>query len=300
MEQNEKNKIAITDPHCHLWDLSLGYHGWLSDRESELLGSLKPLNKNYLLDDYLEDTKEFVLDKFVHVEAVSTLYAKQEVESLLHLSNKTDKLGGIVAGADLLDPGVEKLLEYYSSVPLVKGIRQILSWHENSKYRATDRSDDLVNPLWERRFSLLKKYPLSFDMQLCPTQMQEAYQLAKKYDDTKIILNHAGSPIEEDYPVWIKGIKKLAACHNVSVKLSGFGMLNHHWTAKTIKPIIHDVIEHFGVDRCMFASNFPVDKLYCNFSSMMQAYHATVEDFSVNEKEKLFSKTAKLVYRIHE
>ncbi len=289
MEEKERDKMIITDPHCHLWDLSLGYHGWLSDQKHELLGSLKPINKNYLLDDYLEDTKKFVLDKFIHVEAVSTCHAKKEVEWLLQLANKTDKLGGMVAGVDLLDPQLEKLWEYYSSVPLVKGIRQLFN-----------RSDDLVNPSWQKNFSLLKKYHLSFDMQISPTQMQHACALAQKYDDIMIILNHAGSPIEEDYAVWLKGIKQLAECHNVKIKLSGFGMLNHHWTAGSVKNIIHDVIEYFGVDRCMFASNFPVDKLYRDFSSMMKAYYSTVEDFSVSEKEQLFSETAKRIYRVRE
>lgn len=300
MKETEKSKIVITDPHCHLWDLSLGYHGWLSDRESELLGSLKSLNKNYLLDDYLADTKEFVVDKFIHVEAVSTPYAKQEVEGLLQLSHKTDKLGGIVAGADLLDPQLEGLLEYYSNISLVKGIRQLLNWHENSKYSMTNRSDDLVNPSWQKQFALLKKYHLSFDMQICPAQMQEVYELAKKQSDIRIILNHAGFPIAEEYTIWKKSIQLLAGCDNVMVKLSGFGMLNHHWTTESVKPIIHEVIEQFGVDRCMFASNFPVDKLYRDYSSMMKAYYATVRDFSASEKEKLFSKTARAVYCIGE
>ena len=298
MNMKDLSQLAITDPHCHFWDLSLGYNGWISDRESDLLGPLNPLNKNYLPTDYLADTAGYSIQKFIHIEAASTRFAKNEVEWLIELSKKTDKLAGIVAGADLLDVQVEQLLKYYSSISLIKGIRQILNWHNNSKYTAADRHDNLVNPLWHKHFSLLEKYRLSFDMQICPTQMKQAYALAKKYHQVLIIIDHAGMPIEEDLPIWKQGIKELSQCENVMIKLSGFGMLNHDWTQQSIEAYIHYVLEHFGMDRCMFAGNFPVDKLYHDFSTIIETYYSIVESASLDEKQKLFSKNAERIYRL--
>jgi predicted TIM-barrel fold metal-dependent hydrolase len=293
-----KNTIEITDPHCHFWDLSSGFNEWISDGESEFLGPLKPLNQNYLPEDYLKDAQDYNIKKFIHIEAASSQYAKKEIDWLLALANKTPQLGGIVAGVDLLKDDIEKTLDDYHNISLIKGVRQILNHHQLSKYTAVDRPDDLINPTWQKHFALLAKYNLSFDMQICPTQMDDAYQLAKKYSDTVIIVNHAGFPIKEELEIWQAGIKQLSKCPNVYIKLSGFGMLDHIWTADSIKDQVNFIIDYFDVDRCMFASNFPVDRLYTSFSTMIENYLRLIHSASQNEKEKLFSKNTIGIYRI--
>lgn len=292
------SKIKYIDPHCHLWDLSLGYNTWISDKESPLLGSLKPLNQNYLANDYLKDTADFKIEKCIHIEAASTRFSKQETEWIVKLAQQHPLIGGVVGGVDLLSNNVDELLSFYATCPLLKGVRQILNWHVNNKYTAADRCDDLDNPAWQKPYALLKKYNLSFDMQICPTQMQSAYALIKKYPDVNVILNHAGMPIEEDISHWEKGLIQLARCPNVAIKLSGFGMLNHEYTTQSIQPYVDFILNTFGMDRCMFASNFPVDKLYRNFSSMIKSYQDTVAHASISEKEKLFYSNAKRIYKI--
>lgn len=293
---NEKFKII--DSHCHLWDLSLGYNGWICDRESELLGSLKPLTKNYLPEDYAYDTHGFNVDKIVHIEASNTRFAKNEVQWVSELAKQFPLIGAIVGGADLLDAHIDELLSFYSVNPLIKGIRQILNWHENSKYTAADRMDDLINSNWRKHYSLLKRYDLSFDMQICPRQMQTACNLAKKFSDITVIIEHAGMPIEEDLNYWKRGIVDLAKCSNIFIKISGFGMFNHQWGQQSIENYVNTVVDAFGVDRCMFASNFPVDKLYSSFASIMETYYTIVQKASLSEKEQLFYSNAKRIYKI--
>lgn len=296
MTQNKK--IKIIDPHIHFWDLSLGRNGWLSDRTCNLLGPLAPINKNYLKEDYLKDSKSFDVEQVVHIEAVSRKFAKDEVEWLDQLYGQDVFLGGIVGGADLLDTSIEELLEFYGTHKRVKGIRQILNWSENSKYTAGDRADDLVNPAWIQNFGLLQKYNLSFDMQICPEQMIDAVKLARLYPDISIVIDHAGIPIPEYMDLWEAGILALSKCLNVFVKISGFGMFDHAWTKGSIAEYIQYVIHCFGADRSMFASNFPVDKLYCSYSELVNRYLQIVDTFFYQDRNKIFHDTAKNFYKL--
>ncbi|MES2205133.1 MAG: amidohydrolase family protein [Pseudomonadota bacterium] len=296
MTQN--NKLKIIDPHIHLWDLSFGRNTWLSDRTSDLLGPLAPINKNYLKKDYLEDSEAFDVEKVIHVEAVATRFVKDEVEWLDQLYGQDAFLGGIVAGADLLDANIEDLLRFYGGHRLVKGIRQILNWSENPKYTAGARPDDLTNELWIKNFGLLQKYNLSFDMQICPEQMVDAIKLAHLCPDISIVIDHAGMPISEYGNLWEAGILNLSKCPNVFVKISGFGMFDHQWSKDSVTEYIKYVIQCFGPDRCMFASNFPVDKLYGSYSKLVNSYLQIVDAFFYQDRNKIFHDTAKRFYKL--
>jgi predicted TIM-barrel fold metal-dependent hydrolase len=93
-------------------------------------------------------------------------------------------------------------------------------------------------------------------------------------------------------------MRSLAAQPNVQVKISGLGMVDWNWTEESIRPFVLDTIEIFGVERCMFASNFPVDKLYSSFGTLYRAFRSIVSDFSFGERRKLFSDNALATYRI--
>jgi predicted TIM-barrel fold metal-dependent hydrolase len=90
----------------------------------------------------------------------------------------------------------------------------------------------------------------------------------------------------------------MAANPNVMVKISGMGMIDHSWTIESIRPYVLQTIDSFGVDRCMFASNFPVDRLYGSYSALWHAFDSCVAGFSESDKEKLFRTNAERSYRI--
>ena len=92
--------------------------------------------------------------------------------------------------------------------------------------------------------------------------------------------------------MWRSGMRALAANPNVSVKISGLGMLDHDWTADSIRPIVLEAIDIFGPDRAMFASNFPVDKLYTDYPTIFQAFSQITADFTPAERARLFAGTA--------
>jgi predicted TIM-barrel fold metal-dependent hydrolase len=108
-------------------------------------------------------------------------------------------------------------------------------------------------------------------------------------------------PVDRDaeaLSLWRAGLRALAAHPNVWVKISGLGMVDWRWTEDSIRPFVLETIEIFGPDRCMFASNFPVDKLYSSFDVLYDAFKRIVSDFSIDERRKLFSDTALAVHRI--
>ena len=93
-------------------------------------------------------------------------------------------------------------------------------------------------------------------------------------------------------------MRRLAERDNAAVKISGLGMVDWTWTEDSIRPLVLETIEIFGIDRCMFASNFPVDKLYSSFGQLFAAFEAIVAGFSAAEQDKLFRSNAERIYRI--
>ena len=121
---------------------------------------------------------------------------------------------------------------------------------------------------WRENFGHLGDLGLSFDMQINPTQMEDAVRLANDYSNVQILLNHTGWPDmtnDRGFDEWRLGMNALAACENISVKISGFGMFDPEWTVERIRPFVCETIELFSPSRCMFASNFPVDRAYRSF-----------------------------------
>ena len=98
--------------------------------------------------------------------------------------------------------------------------------------------------------------------------------------------------------LWREGMRAIAEPGNVSVKISGLGMMKHDWTVEDIRPFVLDTIDIVGVDRCLFASNFPVDKLYSDYATLWRAYDEITEAFTEAEREKLFRTNAERDYRI--
>jgi predicted TIM-barrel fold metal-dependent hydrolase len=248
------------------------------------------------------DTANQNVVKSVHVDA--GFDPSQPVEETRWLQSIADQRGfphGVVARAELHRPDVEKTLAAHCRFPNVRGIRHIVNWHPDPAKTYVTKPGFLTDPAWLRGFALLKRYNLSFDLQLYPSQMADAAALAAAHGGTTIILNHAGMPVDRDaeaLSLWRAGMRALAAQPNVWVKISGLGMVDWRWTQDSIRPFVLETIEIFGPDRCMFASNFPVDKLYSSFDVLYDTFKKIVSDFSIDEQRKLFSDTALAVYRI--
>jgi predicted TIM-barrel fold metal-dependent hydrolase len=131
--------------------------------------------------------------------------------------------------------------------------------------------------------------------------MPDAAALAARHPGIQLLLNHTGLPLRRD-PAYLEGwrqqMRTLAAQPNIAAKISGLGMFEPDWTADSIRPLVLDTIEIFGIDRCLFASNFPVDRLASGYDAIWQAFDEITAEFSEPERRKLFHDNAAHFYRL--
>ncbi|MFT4067408.1 amidohydrolase family protein [Paraburkholderia sp.] len=297
--------MQVVDSHIHLWDLKTHRYPWLENPGVSFVGDARDLQHDYLLDDLLGEAGDIDVLKLVHVEANHD--PADPVEETRWLQSIADRDGArgmpnaIVAAVDLAAPNAPALLEAHASFANTRGIRQILNVHENKLFDYVGRHF-MREPQWREHFALLRRHDLSFDLQLYPSQMDEAAALAREHADTLFIVNHAGMFVDRNsvagYRAWRDGMRTLAACPNVVVKISGLAMFDHRWTVESLRPYVLETIDTFGVERAMFASNFPVDRLFGSYTDLWRAYAAIVGDASDAEKEALFRRNAERYYRI--
>ena len=297
--------MKIIDPHHHLWDLERNPYPWLRPETPHPAGDLTPICRSYRLDEYLAESTDFELQKSVHLQAeIDRSDPVRETAWLQQIADSSDSRGfphGIVAFADLADPEVEAVLEGHCRHANMRGIRYLLNYEDDPLYRATDRGDWLRERAWQRGYELLAKYGLSFDLQIFWHQMADAFELAQRFPDTQVILNHTGMPRKTEpcyVEAWREGMRTLAAAPNVAAKISGLNMYHQDWTPELIRPFVLDTIEIFGVNRCMFASNFPVDKLHADYDQVWHAFDAITADFAPDDRRALFHDNAARFYRL--
>ncbi|MDO6731168.1 amidohydrolase family protein [Marinovum sp. 2_MG-2023] len=297
--------MKIIDPHFHLWDLARHAYPWLSTGPSTgVFGDNTAIRKTYLLPDFIAETKDFTVEKTVHVEAAITdRQSVQETAWLQDIAGNPFSKGlpnGIVGFCDLSATDAHDVLDAHCTFRNMRGIRQILNTSDDARLRFTE-TDYMALDSWNAGFAGLAPRRLSFDLQIYPHQMADAAALAQRFPETQIVLNHTGMPHDHSaagFADWSRGMEALAGCANVVVKISGLGMMVHDWTVDAIRPYVTETIDIFGAHRCMFASNFPVDGMYSSFDTLWSAYRDIVAGRPAAEQDALFRTTAERVYRI--
>lgn len=295
----------IVDAHHHLWDLNAVRYPWASEPAHDRgWGDTSSLLRDYLITDLRHEARHQNLVKSVHVQAnADPADPVAETAWLDRVANESQAAGmphAIVAWADLSAASAPSVLAQHAAFSRVRGIRQVLNRHPDPRLNRA-RMDFLADDAWQRQFGLLTRHGLSFDAQVYWQQMAALAGLAQRHPNTLIILDHAGMPAErtpEGLEGWTRGMQSLAACPNVVVKLSGYGMTDRHWTVDSLRPFVRGPIEWFGPDRAMFGSNFPVDRLMSDYDRLWDAYRALIADLSLDEQRAVLRGTAERVYRI--
>ncbi len=294
----------IVDAHQHFWDLERNYYAWLCDREPIPFryGDYSAIRKSYLPADYLRDAGSNRPAMTVHVEAeweprdpVGETRWLEEVAATCGLP------AACVAQAWLDRDDVEAVLAAQAARPLVRGIRH--KPHSSANPDAVERGarGSMDDPRWRRGFALLERHRLSFDLQTPWWHLGAAAELARDFPNTSIIINHTGLPAdrsEQGLAGWRKAMHVVAQAANVFLKISGLGQPGKPWTLAENGPIIRDAIAIFGVERCMFASNYPVDKLCAPFETIFAGFRAAVSDRPASDQRKLFAENAIRLYRL--
>ena len=292
--------IPFVDAHVHLWDLERISYPWLSPPFSDdgPNGSVEPIAKTYLLDDYLADAEGWDVRGIVHVDAgADASAALAETEWLQGIADERGMPNAIVAFAALDDPNADALLAAHARHRQVRGIRHIVNWHADPRrtYSARDVTQDEA---WQRGYALLAKHGLSFDLQAYPGQFPALARLIERHPEVQVVINHTGMAVPGDWEEWRAGMKALAALPNVATKLSGMGFTHRPWSIDQARPYVLEAIELFGADRAMFASDFPTDKLFGSFAQHLDAYGEIVAGFGEGERRALFARNANRIYRL--
>jgi len=301
------NIPPFIDTHHHLWDLENNPYPWLQEGIDHFVGNYSPIRKTWLIGDLIDGASDLPLAKSVHVQAewdhnsdpVGETAWLQQVADDYHSHGMPN---AIIGFANLSDPNVESVLERHAEHKNWRGIRHMLNWSDDRpNFRFAEAGDLMDDAQWRSGFKLLSKFNGSFDLQVWPWQLEDAARLAKDIPEVPIILNHTGMPLGRtpgELREWRKGLEALGEADNISAKISALGMLDKNWTVESIAPFVLDTIDILGVDRCMFASNFPVDSLFSDYKTLWLAYDEITSEFSVSERSKLFFDNAEKYYRI--
>lgn len=300
-----KAGLSLVDAHQHFQNIEKHYYPWLCEEDAppKLEGDIAPIRRNYLPADYARDIAGFDVIKTVHVQnGWNPADPVGETRWLQQLSAETGRPTAIVAFADLAAPGVEGVLEAHAAAaPTLRGVRQILNWHADPALRVAARPDLMEQAAWRRGFALLRRFGLSFDLQIYWPQMDMALALARAYPDTVLVLNHFGMPVDRSaagIAAWADAMARLAGAPNVAVKLSGFGLGHPRWTTADTGPLLERTVAAFGPHRVMVGTNLPVDRLFATGRTILGAIAAAVAGLSEAEKKAVLSGTAERIYRI--
>ena len=313
--------LPICDPHHHFWDRP-GFRYMLDELLVDTSGG-----HNIAETVFVECSAMYRKDG---PESMSPVGETEFVTGLAAQSasgeyGDTKVAAGIVGYADLsLGSTIKEVLEAHivAGGGRFRGVRNSSCWDASPDiggYKSPPKGL-LGSHQFREGYAALGELGLSFDAWLYHPQLQELVDLASAFPNVEIILDHIGGPIgigpyagkhDEMFQLWKQGISDLASCPNVNVKLGGTGMPlgGYGWVERPAPPSSQDIadvmapyythcIEQFGVDRCMFESNFPVDNASTSYTVLWNAFKRFAADYSDSEKASLFRDTAKRAYRI--
>jgi len=313
--------LPICDPHHHLWDHPNNRY-LLEELLQDIGGS-----HHIVQTVFVECRSMYRKDGPQEMQPVGETEFVQGIaaQSASGQYGITTVAAGIVGFADLtLGTAVVPVLEAHlaASRNRFRGIRHTCAWDASAditSYRSPPKGL-LLDPKFREGFACLQKYSLSFDAWLYHPQLTDLADLARVFPDIPIIVDHVGGLLgigpyagkrREVFQEWKRGIATLATCPNVVVKLGGLGMPlcgfgwhervtppNSTELAEAMAPYYLWCIEQFGVDRCMFESNFPVDKQSYSYTIMWNSFKRISKDFSLKDRAALFHDTAVKVYRL--
>ncbi len=313
--------LPICDPHHHFWDRA-GDRYLLDELTADVGGG-----HNVVRTVFIECHSMYRAGGPEELRCVGETEFVQGIaaQSASGQYGPTEVAAGIVGNANLmLGAAVERVLEAHraASGNRFRGIRFSCAWDGSPEIApgSTNTPGMLADSRLRTGFAVLAKMGLSFDALVYHTQLGELADLAAAFPDATIILNHVGRPLgvgpyagrrDAVFADWRAGMAALAQRENVLVKLGGFGntISGYDWhrrdvppasaeLAETIGPWVMHCIEQFGPERCMFESNFPVDKASYAYTVGWNAFKRVTGGFSESEKAALYHDTAARAYRL--
>jgi predicted TIM-barrel fold metal-dependent hydrolase len=315
-------KLPIVDPHHHIWDRP-NWRYMLDDLLADtnaghnIVGTVFVQCRSMHRADGPEAYKPVGETEFVNGVAAMSASGGYGATKICE---------GIVGHVDLRNGAASTgILQAHIQAGggRFRGIRHITAWDADQSVMNPGYAPPqhlMFDPVFRQGFACLAPLNLSFDAWLYHPQIPDLTALARAFPGTQICLNHIGGPLAigayegkraEVFAVWSKSIRELATCPNVVVKLGGMAMRiagfgfetrdlppTSEELAAAWKPYVDTCIEAFGAARCMFESNFPVDKGSYSYAAYWNACKIMARGASAAEKTDLFSGTASRFYRL--
>lgn len=291
----------MIDAHFHIWrqaDLP-----WLSGpMQPRIFGPHDPIRRDYPVAEYLADIAGLGIRKAVYVQANWAAHRGwDEAAWLEQTALETGWPMGIVAFADMTVADARPALDRLARHPRVRGIRQQFHWHDNPQYRFAPHADLCRDANVQRNIARLADYGWAFDLQVFAAQLPGACALLDACPRVNFILQHAGMP-EDISPQgrdrWRAAMADFAARPNAYCKISGFGTFTHRLDGAEIARITTDCVALFGADRCLWGSNFPIEKLWTRYPALLSAHREATASLTEGQRRAIFNDTAARVYRL--
>jgi predicted TIM-barrel fold metal-dependent hydrolase len=293
--------MQIIDAHHHIWrqtDLP-----WLlGPTQPRIFGPYDDIKRDYPIEEYLEDTKGNNIVKSVYIQVNwAPNWFEDEVAWVQETADRTGWPHGIVGYCDMTQKDVRADLDRLAQYPLMRGIRQQLHWHENPLYRFAKSPDLPRDKTLQANIRHLADHGWSFDLQIFAPQVDAACELLEACPDVTFILQHAGmleDLSDEGRAQWRAAMKKLAKHKNLVTKLSAFGTFIHKNDPKHIAWMVNETVTIFSARRCMFGSNFPIEKLWTSYRALASAFLKAAKPLGEKKTKAIFHDTAERVYRL--
>ena len=279
----------IVDAHIHLWDPARAdWYPYLVGEQELDIGDISGMCRRFDQETYFSETRGWYVEKFVHVSAAGGFIADEtrEREEMAQATGHPDAIiGGIIPDDPIAD--TIALLDDQMRSPHFRGVRAM------GLVEGGVPDADVLRALQERGLVL--------DLMARAPELDYAASALADWGDLTVVVEHTGWPhtnSSDEHALWKVGIAALAAVgDNVHCKLSGLAMPLASMEVDALKPWIDHALEAFGVDRSLFASNFPVDSTHGTFDDLYSTYDTLTSDLDAASRDKLFASNAERVYR---
>lgn len=285
-----RQPTRVVDAHVHLWDPArTDWYPYLSGRQQLNMGDVTGMARRFDVPTYLAEAARWNVQKLVNVAAATGRHSIEETLELDHRADVDGHPDAIIGGIPPTKTVAEavQLLDRQMGASRFRGVRPM------GVFDGPLPADDVLRALQERG--------LLFELMTHPDQLQPAAAGLAAFDGLVVVVEHTGWPrssSDEEYALWKAGMHALAGLgDNVVCKLSGLAMPLGSMSVDAFAPWLEHAIETFGVDRCMFASNFPVDGMHGTFDELYSTFAAVTAGLDDESRDKLFAANAERVYR---
>lgn len=295
LQSGKHEDLPIVDAHLHFWDPRSNYHPWLCDEPMIPFryGDYSRIRVPFFPQDYQQQCGQHSVLGCVYMEAEwQPGDAAGEARWIHGLYDRTGWPNAMIAQAWLDAKNIDAQLDTLAGWPLVRGVRHKPATMPRAEYRANHGlPGSLTCPHFERGFALLARHGFIFELQAPWWHLHELIPLLERHPDIPVVINHAGVPGDRQHETlagWKSALEQVATYDQVMLKLSGLGINSAPWRSGDNRWLIRTALELFGPDRCMFASNFPVDGLVTDLDSLWSAFKQLSSHLSTRERLAVF------------